>query len=164
LIFSRFRLSAFRDSYLVFSMTIRTRILAIDPGSVRLGLAISDTERRFASPLTTYTRRSPSEDALYFKKVVAAEEVGVIVIGLPIHEDGSEGAQAKAARVFGAWLGEVTGLPCEYYDERFTSFEADQSLQDAGLTKKKRKARRDRVAAQILLQTYLDAKRTEPEA
>jgi putative Holliday junction resolvase len=138
-------------------VTPRTRILAVDPGSVRLGLAISDVERRLASPLATYTRRDPVQDALYFKKIVEAEEVGAIVIGLPIHEDGSEGAQAKAARVFGAWLQEATGLPCVYYDERFTSFEADASLLEAGLTKKKRKARRDRVAAQILLQTYLDA-------
>ena len=65
-----------------------TRLLAIDPGKVRLGLAISDTERRIASPLTTYTRRDPVQDAHYFKKIVADQEVAVIVIGLPIHEDG----------------------------------------------------------------------------
>ena len=78
-------------------MTPRTRILGIDPGSVRLGVAISDTEHRLASPLTTYTRRDPVQDALFFKKLIEAEEVGIIVVGLPIHEDGSEGAQAKAA-------------------------------------------------------------------
>jgi putative Holliday junction resolvase len=135
-----------------------TRILAVDPGSVRLGLAISDTERRLATPLTTYTRRDPVQDAAYFKKIVETEEVGQIVVGLPIHEDGSEGGQAKAARAFGAWLQEATGVPIVFYDERFTSFEADAALADIGLTKKKRKARRDRVAAQILLQTYLDAR------
>ena len=144
-------------------MKPHTRILAIDPGSVRLGLAISDTERRLASPLTTYTRRDPVQDALYFKKVVETEEIASLVVGLPIHEDGSEGAQAKAARVFGAWLQEVTGLPVVFYDERFTSFEADAALLEAGLTKKKRKARRDRVAAQILLQTFLDASCVKPE-
>ncbi|MBI3822839.1 MAG: Holliday junction resolvase RuvX [Planctomycetes bacterium] len=138
-------------------MNPRTRILGIDPGSVRLGLAISDVERRLASPLTTYTRRDPVQDALFFKKLIELEEIGLIVVGLPIHEDGSEGAQAKAARVYGAWLHEATGLPCVFYDERFTSFEADAALADIGLTKKKRKARRDRVAAQILLQTYIDA-------
>ena len=57
----------------------------------------------------------------------------------------------------GSGVSETTGLPCVYYDERFTSFEAEASMLEAGLTKKKRKARRDRVAAQILLQTYLDA-------
>jgi putative Holliday junction resolvase len=141
-------------------MPAATRILAIDPGSVRLGLAICDTERRIASPLTTYTRRDPVQDAAYFKKLIAAEEVAFIVVGLPIHEDGSEGAQAKAARVFGAWLEQMTGLQCVFHDERFTTFEAESALLDAGLTKKQRKARRDRVAAQILLQTYLDAERT----
>jgi putative Holliday junction resolvase len=138
-------------------MKPHTRILAIDPGSVRLGLAISDTERRLASPLTTYTRRDPVQDALYFKKLVEEEEIGSVVVGLPIHEDGSEGAQAKLARKFGAWLQDATSVPIVFYDERFTSFAADQAFEDTGLTKKQRKARRDRVAAQILLQTYLDA-------
>jgi putative Holliday junction resolvase len=137
-------------------MMQRRRLLAIDPGSVRLGLALSDTERRLASPLLTYTRRDPEQDGRFLKKVVEEEEVATIIVGLPIHEDGSEGAQAKLARAFGAWLQQVTGVPCVFYDERFTSFEADQSLDQAGLTKKKRKARRDKVAAQILLQTYLD--------
>jgi putative Holliday junction resolvase len=135
----------------------RTRLLAIDPGQVRLGLAISDVERRLASPLTTYTRRNLHQDALFFRKIIEEEEVGQIVIGLPVHLDGNEGEQAKAARKFGVWLQEATGLPCVFYDERFTTFEAESSLLEAGLTRKKRKARRDRVAAQILLQTYLDA-------
>jgi putative Holliday junction resolvase len=135
----------------------RTRLLAIDPGQVRLGLAISDTERRLASPLTTYTRRDPRQDALFFRKIIEDEEVAQIVIGLPVRLDGYEGEQAKAARELGVWLQEATGLPCVFYDERFTTFEAESSLLEAGLTKKKRKARRDRVAAQILLQTYLDA-------
>ena len=69
-------------------MTPRTRLLAIDPGKVRLGLAVSDAERRLASPLTTYTRRNPALDAQFFKKIVADEDVAAIVIGLPIHEDG----------------------------------------------------------------------------
>jgi len=135
----------------------RTRLLAIDPGQVRLGLAISDAERRLASPLTTYTRRDSRQDALFFQKIIEDEEVGQIVIGLPVHLDGNEGEQAKAARKFGVWLHEATGLPCVFYDERFTTFEAESSLLEAGLTRKKRKARRDRVAAQILLQAYLDA-------
>jgi putative holliday junction resolvase len=135
----------------------RTRLLAIDPGQVRLGLAISDAERRLASPLTTYTRRNPRLDAIFFMKIIEDEEVGQIVIGLPVHLDGHEGEQAKAAREFGVWLQEATGLPCLFFDERFTTFEAESSLLEAGLTRKKRKARRDQVAAQILLQTYIDA-------
>ncbi len=138
-------------------MKPRTRLLAIDPGSVRIGLAISDADRRIASPLTTYTRRDLARDAAFFKETVEEEEVGGIVIGLPVRANGYEGEQAQAARKFGAWLHEMTGVPCVYYDERFTSYAAESSLLEAGLTKKKRKARRDRVAAQILLQTYLDA-------
>ena len=134
-----------------------TRILAIDPGSVRLGLAISDSERRLASPLTTYTRKDDTQDAGFFRRIIAEHDVGAILIGLPVRADGYEGEQAKAARQFGAWLEQATGLPCTYFDERLTSFAADESLLEAGLTKKKRKARRDRVAAQILLQTYLDS-------
>jgi putative Holliday junction resolvase len=135
----------------------RTRLLAIDPGKVRLGLAISDTERRLASPYLTYTRRDPEQDARFLKKVVEEEEVAQIVIGLPVHLDGREGEQAVAARKLGVWLHEITGLPCVFFDERFTTFEAESSLLEAGLTNKKRKARRDQVAAQILLQTYLEA-------
>ncbi len=138
-------------------MKARTRLLAIDPGKVRLGLAISDAERRLASPLLTYTRRDPQQDGRFLKKVVEDEEVCAIVVGLPVHLNGSEGEQAKAARAFGAWLQDVTGLPCVFFDERFTTFEAESALWDAGLTHKKRKARRDQVAAQILLQTYLEA-------
>lgn len=138
-------------------MNLHTRVLGIDPGKTRLGLAICDAERRIASPLTTYTRRDAKQDADFFKKVIEDEEVGAIVIGLPVHLDGNEGEQAKSARQFGAWLHNATGLPCTFYDERFTTSEAEASLLDAGLTSKKRKARRDRVAAQILLQAYLDA-------
>ena len=138
-------------------MKAPTRLLAIDPGKVRLGLAISDAERRLASPLLTYTRRDPAQDARFLKKIVEDEEVCAIVIGLPVHLNGKEGEQAKAARAFGAWLQEATGLPCVFYDERFTTSEAETALWDAGLTHKKRKARRDQVAAQILLQTYLEA-------
>jgi len=138
-------------------VTPRTRLLAIDPGTVRLGLAISDSERRIASPLTTYTRRDLKQDAQYLEKVIEDEEIAAIVIGLPVRADGYEGEQAKAARDFGTWLHELTGLPCVYHDERYTSSEADAALIGAGLSKQKRKERRDRVAAQILLRAYLEA-------
>jgi putative Holliday junction resolvase len=131
--------------------------LAIDPGKVRLGLAISDVDRRIASPFLTYTRRDPVQDARFLKKVVEDEEIAQIVIGLPVHLNGTEGEQAKAARRFGAWLYEATGVPCVFYDERFTTFEAESALWDAGLSHKKRKARRDQVAAQVLLRAYLEA-------
>jgi putative holliday junction resolvase len=135
----------------------RTRLLAVDYGTVRVGLAVSDAERRIASPLTTYERRGREGDERYFRKLVEEEEVGRIVVGLPVHADGSEGQKAAEARKFGAFLAGVTGLPVTYFDERFTTVEAEGFLLAAGLTNKRRKARRDRVAAQILLQSYLEA-------
>jgi putative Holliday junction resolvase len=132
-------------------------LLGVDFGSVRVGLAISDADRRIASPLTTHHRRAPDQDAEYFRKLVDDEAIGQLVVGLPIHLSGREGEKAAEARAFGRWLTEITGLPVVFWDERFTSVEAEQSLQAAGLTRKRRKGRRDRVAAQLLLQAYLDA-------
>jgi putative Holliday junction resolvase len=135
----------------------KSRLLGLDFGAVRVGLAISDPERRIASPLATYERRDSEQDARYFKDVLAAEDVAGVVVGLPVHADGREGVSAQAARAFGQWLKDVTGLECVFWDERFTTVEAESSLWQAGLTHKQRKQRRDRVAAQMLLQSYLDA-------
>ena len=134
-----------------------TRLLGVDHGSVRIGLAVTDPDRRIASPLATYERKGTEPDAAYFKKLVENENIGLIVIGLPIHLSGQEGEKAKEAREFGQWLGDVTGLPVVFWDERFTTVEAEGHLLSAGLTRKARRDRRDRVAAQILLQTYLEA-------
>ncbi len=138
-------------------MSVRTRLLGVDYGSVRIGLAVSDPERRLASPLAVYERHSRERDAEYFRVLADAEEIGAIVVGLPVHLDGREGAKAAEARAFGIWLAETTGLPVTFWDERFSTIEAESALWQAGLTHKKRKQRRDRVAAQILLQAYLDA-------
>jgi putative Holliday junction resolvase len=89
--------------------------------------------------------------------LVETEEVGEIVVGLPIHNDGREGQKAAEARAYGGWIQKVTGRPVVYWDERFTTVEAEGFLLEAGLTNKRRKQRRDRVAAQIMLQGYLDA-------
>jgi putative Holliday junction resolvase len=138
-------------------VTAATRLLGVDFGRVRIGLAISDPDRRLASPLATYQRRDAAQDSAYFRSLIVEERVGALVVGLPVHLDGNEGPKAVEARAFGRWLGETTGLPVVYYDERFTTVQAEAALWDAGLTHKRRKARRDRVAAQILLQAYLDA-------
>jgi putative holliday junction resolvase len=138
---------------------MKGRLLGVDYGTVRVGLAVCDPDRIVASPLMTYARRNLEADATYFKKVAAAEEVVGLVIGLPMHTNGREGVKAKEAREFGAWLGTVTGLPVEFADERFTTVFAESALWNAGLTHKRRKERRDRVAAQMLLQQFLDSQR-----
>ncbi|HEX4589347.1 MAG TPA: Holliday junction resolvase RuvX [Gemmataceae bacterium] len=135
---------------------MKGRLLGVDYGEVRVGLAVSDPDRVLASPLATYTRRDPKTDAAYFRQAVKAEDVVGLVVGLPLHTDGREGVKAKEAREYGAWLGTVTGLPVEFADERFTTVFAESALWNAGLTHKKRKERRDRVAAQMMLQAHLD--------
>jgi putative Holliday junction resolvase len=138
-------------------VTAKTRLLGIDFGTVRVGLAVCDTERIIASPLATYQRWDAATDSAYFRGLVEKEEIGGLVIGLPVHLSGREGEKAMEARIFGKWLAEITGLPAVFWDERFTTREAEGFLKAAGLTRQRRKDRRDRVAAQILLQSYIEA-------
>jgi putative Holliday junction resolvase len=133
------------------------KLLGVDYGAVRVGLAVSDPDCKIAFPLATYERQGTARDEDYFRALVKEEEITGLVVGLPVHTDGREGAKAAEARAFGTWLAEVTGLPVAYWDERFTTVEAEAALWAAGLTHGKRKVRRDRVAAQMLLQAYLDA-------
>jgi putative holliday junction resolvase len=135
----------------------RTRLLGIDYGTVRVGLAVCDADRIIASPLEIRERQSEERDAAYFQQVIEREQIGGLVVGLPLHTTGNEGKKAGEARVYGAWLHKLTGLPVVYADERFSSAFAESALWQAGLTHKKRKARRDAVAAQIMLQAFIEA-------
>lgn len=138
-------------------MSGRTALLGVDTGTVRVGLAISDPDRKIAFPLVIYERKGRDRDAAYFRTLVEKERVGGLVVGLPVHTNGQEGVKAQEAREFGGWLAGLTGLPVAYWDERFTTVQAESALWAAGLTHKRRKERRDKVAAQMLLQGYLDA-------
>lgn len=133
------------------------RVAGIDFGTVRIGIAVSDAGRSIASPLENYTRRSPEQDARRFRQIAADEQVGLFVVGLPVHLDGRESQKSLEARQFGQWLAEVTGVPVEFYDERFTTAEAEEILLGAELTSKRRKKRRDMLAAQIMLAAYLES-------
>ena len=140
------------------------RLCGIDYGSKRIGLAISDPDGSIASPLATVEARGGLADqAQAVMKAVAEFDVGGWVIGLPLNMDGSEGPQAKAARRFGAELAQTSRLEVEYWDERLSSRQADAYLREAELTRKKHRARRDRVAAQVILQTFLDARAASSE-
>lgn len=134
------------------------RVAGIDYGHVRIGIAISDPERKIASPLENYTRRDSAQDAKRFCRLVAEEEITLFVVGLPIHLDGRESEKSAEARRFGQWLAETTGVPVEFFDERFTSHEAEQLLLGAEMTKKRRKNRLDMLAAQIMLSAYLESR------
>jgi putative Holliday junction resolvase len=133
------------------------RLLGVDTGTVRVGLAVCDADRTLASPLETYTRKSPDKDAAFFTRLCQQESITGIVVGLPVHMNGDEGVKAKEAREYGAWLTSVTGLPVVYHDERCTTAAAEEMLWAAGLTHKQRKERRDKLAAMLILQAYLDA-------
>ena len=133
------------------------RIAGVDYGAVRIGVAISDPERRFASPLENYTRRTPELDARRFATLAAEEEITLWVVGLPVHLDGRESQKSREARRFGQWLGETTGVPVVFFDERFTSHQAEELLLAADLTSKRRKKRLDMLAAQIMLAAYLES-------
>ena len=135
------------------------RFLGIDYGTKRIGLAVSDPDATIASPLRTIQSRGDAgQDAMAVAAVAREYEVDELVVGLPLNMDGTEGEQVKISRAFGEALQRETGLPVSYCDERLSSFEADELLRPAELTRKKKKARRDRVAAQIMLQTFLDAR------
>ena len=142
------------------------RVVAVDFGTKRIGLAISDPEQKVASPLTVYERQSPEQEARWFRRLVADEAVVLFVVGLPVHASGAESRLSEKARRFGRWLAETTAVDVQFYDERYTSLEADQLMAPAGLTKKRRKARRDMLAAQILLASFLESRhrgRQHPE-
>lgn len=133
------------------------RLLGVDYGTVRIGLAYSPPEQNMAVPLANYDRRIESVDAKYMQRVV--EEYGIrgIVVGLPVHTDGGESQKSLEARRYGAWLREVTGTPVTFWDERYTSQSAEAALLEMDMTRKQRKGRKDMLAAMYMLQGFLDA-------
>jgi putative Holliday junction resolvase len=133
------------------------RIAGIDYGTVRIGIATADTEVGIAGPYENYNRRTPALDADYFKRLAKEERIGRFVVGLPVHLSGHESEKSREAREFGDWLAASTNVPVEYFDERYTTSQADEILGSAKLTKKQRQARRDQLAAQIMLTAYLEA-------
>ncbi len=133
------------------------RVAGVDFGTVRIGVAMSDPGRTLASPHENYTRRGPKLDAEWFRRLAAEEDVRLFVVGLPLHLDGGESPKSAEARRFAVWLHEATGVPVELFDERFTSVEAEHILLDAKLTSRRRKRRRDMLAAQIMLTAFLES-------
>ena len=131
-------------------------LLGLDYGRKRIGVAISTSSQSVAMPLTTLAA-APVEVLEHELQALAREYRAVaIIVGLPLHMTGEDSEMAREVRQFGERVRELTGLPVVYFDERLTSALAEQSLRAGGLTEKKRRARRDRVAAQIMLQHFLD--------
>ncbi|MCP4095897.1 MAG: Holliday junction resolvase RuvX [Planctomycetaceae bacterium] len=133
------------------------RLLGIDYGTVRVGVAISDPSQTIASPLETYTRRNIKLDASYFIDLVKLEKIVGLVVGLPVHMSGDESEKSREAVRFGKWLQQSTERPVIWVDERYTTSMAREMLSHSPLSGKKRKAQLDKLAAQILLATYLES-------
>jgi putative Holliday junction resolvase len=133
------------------------KLAGIDYGTVRIGVAVTDPDRIMAFPHENYTRKNETKDAAFFRNLVADEQIVRFVVGLPLHWNGDFSDKAREATSFGKWLTEVTGLPVDYCDERYTSVEAERFLLEANLSRKKRKQKLDKVAAQILLTSYLES-------
>lgn len=139
-------------------------ILGVDLGHARTGLAVCDKNELLASPLTVIAQRDP--DKLAHTIVMEAERAGaeLLAVGLPRNMDGSEGDSARFAREMGAWLGELSGLPVEFVDERGTTITAHGYLNETNTRGKKRKAVVDAVAATVILEDFLRYRKNHPGA
>lgn len=133
------------------------RLLGIDPGSVRIGLAICDADRRVSSPLDNYRRRGDALDAEHFRRLVADEKIVGLVLGLPVSLNDSEGPKAKESRAFADWLTAATGLPVSFQDERYTTHYANDMLEQMGVKPQHRKGKLDAIAAQVILQIWMES-------
>ena len=132
------------------------RILAIDLGEVRMGLAISDELMITAQPLPTWRRKGMQADLAQLKSLVGTWGVEEVVVGHPRHLGGGIGEEASKAQEFARQLKNALALPVTLWDERYSTVEAERSLIEAGVRRQRRQQLRDGVAALLILQGYLD--------
>jgi putative Holliday junction resolvase len=134
------------------------RVLGVDLGSKRIGLAISDEEEEFAFPAGILDSRGRKRDLAALRELIVEKQIGRVVVGLPIHMDGRRGPEAEKAIRFAADLSEAAEVPVDTLDERWTSREAERLLQPASGkrgAKRRKKGAVDEMAASIILRTYL---------
>jgi len=135
-----------------------TRVLAIDLGHRRIGLALSDPTGSIAVPLDTLPHRSRRRDLAAIAALAESHGAGRIVVGWPRNMDGTSGPAAHEAEAFAEALSAVVKIPVDLWDERLSTAAAERSLRDAGVKKGRRRDLRDRVAAALILQSYLAAR------
>ena len=136
------------------------RVLGIDPGERRVGVALSDPLGIIASPFAVLDRRS-GDFLGELKTILAEHEVTRVVVGLPVSLSGEEGRAARRARELGETIAREMQVPVEFHDERFTTVLAESALLEADVRRDTRRAVRDKVAAAVILQSWLDARRRE---
>jgi putative Holliday junction resolvase len=133
------------------------RILALDLGKKRIGLALSDELGLTAQGLATLEREGRRDDIESLRRLAVDRNVKLILMGDPLHMSGQPSRQGEYTREFARELEYKTGLPIRFWDERWTSREAERTLRGSGIPNDKRKATIDRLSAVILLQSYLDS-------
>ena len=134
------------------------RLAAIDFGTVRIGIAVCDPMRILVSPLEIRQVAGEAKDGPFFVDLAKREAVDGFVVGLPIHCDGGESDKSRQARKFARWLGDVTSVPVRLFDERFTTSAAQARIRSAtGAGKRTRHRLVDAIAAQVLLESFLEA-------
>lgn len=135
------------------------RFLGVDWGRVRIGVAVSDETALLARPLATVSGVSRASAATEVARLAAREGAGILVVGLPLSGDGTEGESARAARAFAGVLGSASGLPVVLWDERFSSLKADRLGRSSG-----NHVDRDQAAACVMLKSFLDDRRKKGNA
>ncbi len=138
-------------------MELHLRILALDLGKKRIGLALSDPLGITAQGLPNVERKNKRADFAALDRIIREKEVELILLGNPLNMSGSEGRQSGWVREFAGALAAHTGLPVKLWDERLTTVEASRVLRESGIGIEKRAAAVDRLSAVILLQSYLDS-------
>ncbi|MBI5488297.1 MAG: Holliday junction resolvase RuvX [Deltaproteobacteria bacterium] len=133
--------------------------MALDPGTKRIGVAVSDPRGSFAMPLEPIEVRADGGHLRVIADAAAERAVERIVVGLPLRLDGSDGPAAKAARELAAAVGRASGRPVELFDERLTTVQAERELIGRGMRREKRRERIDSAAAALLLEAWLEARR-----
>jgi len=136
------------------------RILCLDVGDRRIGVAVSDPLGITAQPLDTYTRVGYGPDVRHMAALAARYETDQVLCGLPRNMDGSAGSQAEKVRAFAAEL-QKAGLHVSYWDERMTTVSAERALIEGGVRRDARKQKVDMVAAAVILQAFLDAQKSK---
>ena len=138
------------------------RVLALDVGDVRIGVAVSDEGRIIAQPLEVYTRVGFGPDSRYVQALCQRYEADQVLLGLPLNMDGSAGGQAQKVRAFGDVL-QKAGLPVCYQDERMTTVTAERVLLDGNVSRENRKHHVDKLAAAVILEQWLASRRETAE-
>lgn len=139
-----------------FELPKGARLLGLDLGTKTIGLALSDVERRIATPLETIKRAKFTVDAERIQAVVAKFQIGGIVIGLPLNMDGSEGPRAQSTRAFVRHLAPILGIPIAFWDERLSTAAVTRALLDADASRARRSELVDKMAAAYILQGALE--------